>query len=198
MIDDPGQLNDISFNDKETTGTLLDHLVRHNEELISNYQPVTTIEAGFSEEKSFTLPVQDASLSGKIRYSSIHPNQSHTENWTRDGDSIVWTLNIVSKGTYKVALQYGCTPAETGSRMELITGSGVVSFMISEPFESEVLPERDYVKRSESVERTWSWMDVGTIALKEGKEKISLKLVSKSHEEAGLIKSLRFSRIYNQ
>ncbi|MDX9724738.1 MAG: sulfatase-like hydrolase/transferase, partial [Bacteroidales bacterium] len=198
LNDDPRQLNDISSAEKETTSSLLDQLVRHNEELISNYQPVTTIEAGFREENSFTLPVQDAALSGKIRYSSIHPNQSHTESWIQDGDSIVWSLNIVSDGTYKVALQYGCTPAETGSRMELITGSGVVSFMISEPFESEVLPERDYVKRSESVERTWSWMDVGTIALKEGKEKISLKLVSKSHEEAGLIKSLRFSRIYNQ
>ncbi len=195
MIDDPGQLNDISFNDKETTGTLLDHLVRHNEELISNYQPVTTIEAGFSEEKSFTLPVQDASLSGKIRYSSIHPNQSHTENWSRDGDSIVWTLNIVSKGTYKVALQYGCTAENTGSQMELVTGSGTLSFMISEPFESEILPERDYVKRSESVERTWSWMDIGNVELDQGREEITIKLVSRSREEAGLIKALKFTRL---
>jgi len=195
MTDDPGQLNDISFNDKETTGTLLDHLVRHNEELISNYQPVTTIEAGFREEKSFTLPVQDASLSGKIRYSSIHPNQSHTENWTRDGDSIVWTLNIVSKGTYKVALQYGCTAENTGSQMELVTGSGTLSFMISEPFESEILPERDYVKRSESVERTWSWMDIGNVELDQGREEITIKLVSRSREEAGLIKALKFTRL---
>jgi len=195
LIDDPGQNNDISSAEKETTLSLLDQLVRHNEELISNYQPVTTIEAGFSEEKSFTLPVQDASLSGKIRYSSIHPNQSHTENWIQDGDSIVWALNIVNDGTYKVALQYGCAAEETGSLMELVTGSGVVSFTISEPFESEVLPERDYVKRSESVERTWSWMDIGTIDLVQGGERITIKLKSKSHEEAGLIKALRFTRL---
>ena len=195
LKEDPGQKNDLSSKEKSTTLSLLDELVRHNTELISNYQPVTTIEAGFPGEKSFTLPVQDAALSGKIRYSSIHPNQSHTENWVQDGDSIMWTLNITSEGTYKVEMQYGCTGGETGSRMVLNTGSGQVFFSINEPFESAVLPERDYVKRSESVERTWSWMDVGTIKLNEGNEYISVKLVNKSHEEAGLIKSLKFTAI---
>jgi hypothetical protein len=195
LNEDPEQKNDISSQEKSTTLFLLGELVRHNTELISNYQPVTTIEAGFPGEESFTLPVQDAALSGKIRYSSIHPNQSHTENWIQDGDSILWALNINNEGTYKVEMQYGCTEGETGSRLVLNTGSGQVLFEISKPFESVVLPERDYVKRSESVERTWSWMDVGTIKLNEGKEYISIKLISKGHEEAGLIKSLKFTRI---
>ena len=195
LKDDPGQLNDISSIEKATTLSLLDELVRHNMELISNYQSVTTIEAGFAGEGSFTLPVQDAALSGNIRYSSIHPNQSHTENWIQAGDSILWTLNINNKGTYKVEMQYGCPEGESGSRLALNTGSGQVFFRISEPFESEILPDRDYVKRSESVERTWSWMDIGTVTLNEGKEYISLKLINKSQEEAGLIKSLKFTRV---
>ncbi len=194
LNDDPQQKNDISSNEKATKLSMLDQLISHNLDLISNYQSVTTIEAGFGGESSFTLPVQDAALSGKIRYSSIHPNQSHTENWIQNGDSILWTLNINNKGTYRVKMQYGCTSGETGSILSLITGAGQVLFEISEPFESVVLPERDYVKRSESVERTWSWMDVGTVILNEGKENISLKLIKKSHEEAGLIKSLKFTR----
>ncbi len=194
LNDDPEQKNDISSNETATTLAMLDQLISHNLDLISNYQSVTTIEAGFSGESSFTLPVQDAALSGKIRYSSIHPNQSHTENWIQNGDSILWTLNINKKGTYSVKMQYGCSSGETGSILSLITGAGQVLFKISEPFESVVLPDRDYVKRSESVERTWSWMDVGTVTLNEGKEEISLKLNKKSHEEAGLIKSLKFTR----
>ncbi len=79
--------------------------------------------------------------------------------------------------------------------MELITGSGTLSFLINEPFESEVLPERDYVKRSESVERTWSWMDIGNVELDQGREEITIKLVSRSREEAGLIKALKFTRL---
>jgi arylsulfatase A-like enzyme len=195
LNDDTEQKNDISSNEKATTLAMLGQLISHNLDLISNYQSVTTIEAGFTGESSFTLPVQDAALSGKIRYSSIHPNQSHTENWIQNGDSILWTLNINKKGTYSVKMQYGCPSGETGSILSLITGAGQVLFKISEPFESTVLPDRDYVKRSESVERTWSWMDVGTVTLNEGKEKISLKLINKSHEDAGLIKSLRFTRI---
>ena len=195
MKNDPSQVTDIFDIETNTGLLLLSELVKLNNELVSIYRPVTTIEAGFREEKSFTLPVQDAALSGKVKYSSIHPNQSHTENWIQNGDSILWTLNIHNKGTYRVEVQYGCTATETGSLLALITGSGQVFFKISEPFESAVLPDRDFVTRSESVERTWSWMDVGTITLNAGKEEIALKLINKNHEEAGLIKSLKFTRI---
>ena len=195
MKNDPSQVTDIFDIETNTGLLLLSELVKLNNELVSAYRPVTTIEAGFREEKSFTLPVQDAALSGKIKYSSIHPNQSHTENWIQNGDSILWILNINNKGTYRVEVQYGCTASETGSQLALITGSGQVFFKISEPFESAVLPDRDFVTRSESVERTWSWMDVGTITLNAGKEEIALKLINKNHEEAGLIKSLKFTRI---
>jgi arylsulfatase A len=195
MKSDPSQVTDIFDIETNTGLLLLSELVKLNNELVSAYRPVTTIEAGFREEKSFTLPVQDAALSGKIKYSSIHPNQSHTENWIQNGDSILWILNINNKGTYRVEVQYGCTASETGSQLALITGSGQVFFKISEPFESAVLPDRDFVTRSESVERTWSWMDVGTITLNAGKEEIALKLINKNHEEAGLIKSLKFTRI---
>jgi len=124
LNDDPEQKNDISSNEKATTLSMLDQLISHNMALISNYKSVTTIEAGFSGESSFTLPVQDAALSGKIRYSSIHPNQSHTENWIQAGDSILWTLNINNKGTYRVEVQYGCAAGETGSQLALVNRSG--------------------------------------------------------------------------
>ncbi len=76
----------------------------------------------FRRKRNFTLPVQDAALSGKIKYSSIHPNQSHTENWIQDGDSIFWKLNINTTGTYKVELQYGCPELTDGSGFLLKSG----------------------------------------------------------------------------
>ncbi|HOX76103.1 MAG TPA: arylsulfatase [Bacteroidales bacterium] len=191
---DPGQKSDISGKETEITADLLTRLVHLNEELVSNYKPVTTIEAGFEGEKSFTLPVQDAILSGKIRYSSIHPNQSHTENWIQEGDSIFWTLNINTSGNYRAELQYGCPPGETGSKLMLGTNSGKIYFTIDKAFDSEILPDRDYVKRTESVERTWTWMDIGQIRLNGGPENITLKLVDVNSREAGLIKSIRLIR----
>jgi len=192
MKDDPEQKTDISGIEPEATAHLLTELVNLNEELVYGYRPVTTIEAGFAEERKFTLPVQDAALSGKIKYSSIHPNQSHTENWVQEGDSIFWTLNINNTGTYKVELQYGCPERETGSRFRLSSNAGAVIFTIDQPFNSEILPDRDYVRRSESVERTWAWMTVGNILLNSGPEKITLKLLEKKKEEAGLVKAIKF------
>lgn len=195
LENDPAQKNDLFSKESDIGNTLLAELVKHNTELISAYEPVTTIEAGFAEEKSFTLPVQDAALSGKIKYSSIHPNQSHTENWVQNGDSIRWTLNINTPGIYKVEMQYGCPAEETGSSFLLNTSDGTLNFSIELPFNSVILPERDYVKRTESVERTWGWMNAGEISLSEGSEFITLKLVKKNKSEAGLIKALRFSKI---
>lgn len=193
LIDDPDQKKNISGVERETTLSLLGELVSHNRELISGYEPVTTIEAGFPGEDHFTLPVQDASLSGSIRYSSIHPNQSHTENWTSEGDSVTWSLNIHTGGIYKAEIQYGCSEGETGSTFILKSGSSEMSFVINEPFDSQILPERDYVKRSESVERTWTWMSAGTIRLNAGSEKITLLLKNVKKNDAGLIKSVRLS-----
>jgi hypothetical protein len=70
-----------------------------------------------------------------------------------------------------------------------------VPFTIDVPYESVILPERDYVKRSESVERTWSWMRVGTVTLKPGPEQFVLKLQQKKNNEAGLIKAIRLIKI---
>jgi arylsulfatase A len=195
LNNDPDQKLNVFDNELEIGNSLLAELVKHNSELISAYQPVTTIEAGFAEEKSFTLPVQDATLSGKIRYSSIHPNQSHTEGWVQDGDSVYWKLDIQVGGTYRVEMQYGCEKGETGSRFLLRTREGSVQFAIDQPFDSKILPERDYVKRTESVERTWAWMEAGDIVLASGPGTIALKLIDKYRNEAGLIKAVRLSRL---
>ncbi len=192
---DPGQKSNVFDNELDAGSSLLAELVKHNSELISAYQPVKTIEAGFPDEKSFTLPVQDATLSGKIKYSSIHPNQSHTEGWTQEGDSIFWKLNINSAGNYKVEIQYGCLFGETGSKMLFSSGSGSFIFTIEQPFESVILPDRDYVKRSESVERTWSWMTAGTVILNPGPEQFVVKLKEKKNNEAGIIKAIRLVKI---
>lgn len=195
MIDDPSQKKNL-FREKPEEGKyLLTELVKHNTELVSSYEPVTTIMAGFEGEKSFTLPVQDAILSGKVRYSSIHPNQSHTENWVQNGDSIYWKLDLKNAGTYRVELQYGCDQSDTGSSFSLSSSAGSFEFTIDEPFNSVVLPERDYVKRTESVERTWAWMETGALNLNYGPELIILKLTKKKSDEGVLIKSLKLKLI---
>jgi arylsulfatase A len=195
LIDDPGQKKNIFDNNHEAGIYLLKELVEHNTGLISAYEPVTTIQAGFEEEKSFTLPVQDAILSGKVRYSSIHPNQSHTESWVQKGDSIYWKLDIDKGGTYMAEIQYGCEEGKTGSRFVLSTSESEGSFVFDTPFNSVMLPERDYVKRTESVERTWAWMSIGEIKLGTGPETIIIKLSDLNKDEAGLIKAIRISRI---
>ncbi|HUX96977.1 MAG TPA: arylsulfatase [Bacteroidales bacterium] len=194
MIDDPDQKKNLADIEKETVMDLAGILGRWENELVSGYEPVTTIEAGFPEERSFILPVQDAKLSGNIKFSSIHPNQAHTEGWKQPGDSIYWNLDIVTGGTYKVELRYGCSATDIGSDFAIKSDKSICLFRIEDPFESLILPDRDYVKRSESVERTWTWMTIGNIELYSGNEQLVLKLLMPANSEAGLIKAIRLTR----
>jgi hypothetical protein len=194
MIEDPDQKSDISDLEKETLAELSGLLGKWENELVNAYRPVTTIEAGFPEEKSFILPVQDATLTGNVKFSSIHPNQAHTFGWRQSGDSIFWNLDIVTGGIYKVELRYGCSASDIGSEFAVKSEKSICMFTIEDPFESVILPNRDYVKRSESVERTWSWMKIGDIDLGPGDEQVVLKLLEPSRKDAGLIKAIRFTK----
>jgi hypothetical protein len=194
MINDPAQTKDVSEREAAAFNNLKDLLAGWEKEMVEGYEPVTKIQAGFAGEKSFVLPVQDASLSGNVRYSSIHPNQSYTRNWNQEGDSIFWTLEIESPGTFKAELKYGCPASETGSIFELSTNSGTYTFTIDWPFDSEKLPERDMVKRTESEERTWSWMTIGNLHLQKGSETVVLQLKDLANRDAGIIKAIRFTR----
>ncbi len=195
MLNDPSQKVNIAEKFPEITFQLITEYKKWENEMVSQYQLQTTIEAGFEGERSITLPVQDAILSGKVKYSSIHPNQSHTENWVENGDSGYWKLNMQKVGKYRVELQYGCPETDTGSKFLFQSNAGSFTFGIDKAFESVILPDRDYVKRTESVERTWEWMPIGTISLKDGDEKLTLKLTNKKKNEAGLIKAIRLIKL---
>jgi arylsulfatase A len=197
MLKDPSQKLDIAKDFPEIRNKLAAEYKKWENEMVSQYQLQTTIEAGFAEERRITLPVQDAILSGKVKFSSIHPNQSHTENWVQNGDSVYWKLKIKNAGNYNVELQYGCPETDTGSQFLFHSNSDSFTFNIDKPFNSEILPNRDYVPRTESVERTWGWKPIGAISLKAGEEQLVLKLQNKKHTEAALIKAIRLIKINN-
>jgi arylsulfatase A len=195
MKNDPAQKQDISAAQPEIRKELLLAYLKWEKEMVDGYQVQTTIKAGFTEEKSITLPVQDAVLSGKVKFSSVHPNQSHTENWVENGDSIFWKLEMQQTGNYKVELRYGCPANEIGSQFRFSSKTDSFDFKIDKAFDSKILPNRDYVPRAESVERTWDWMTIGTVTVKKGNENLTLKLIEKKGSEAGLIKAVRLIKI---
>jgi arylsulfatase A-like enzyme len=62
MINDSSQKNNIYRFEQSVAQSLIDTLSGWETELVSAYMPETMINEGFINEKSFTLPVQDATL----------------------------------------------------------------------------------------------------------------------------------------
>lgn len=195
LQNDPSQKMDVSKTQPDIRKELVTAYLKWERELVANYKPETTIEAGFAGEKSITLPVQDAVLSGKVKYSSVHPNQSHTENWVQNGDSMYWKLNMKNAGNYRFEIQYGCPASEIGSEFQVRMNYITMPFTMSKPFDSEILPDRDYVPRTESVERTWTWMDIATGQIDSGELILGIKLLEKKNLNAGMIKAIRMIKL---
>jgi len=129
------------------------------------------------------LPARDAVASGKIKRSSIHPNDSYFYNWTRTEDKIVWEAESADSGTFAVKVFYASKSA--GARCRLSFEGSALDFTI--PAAHDV-PEQgqalDRSPRSESYTKDWKALDIGKIKLKKGEGSLVLEALEIPGEEA--------------
>jgi hypothetical protein len=129
------------------------------------------------------LPARDAVATGKIKRSSIHPNDSYFYNWTRTEDQIVWKAESADSGTFAVKLFYASKSA--GAKCRLSFEGSSLEFTI--PAAHDV-PEQgkdlDRSPRTESYTKDWKALDLGEIKLQEGEGSLVLEALEIPGEEA--------------
>ncbi|MBN3583154.1 arylsulfatase [Algoriphagus aestuarii] len=149
------------------TETVLSELDREREEIF----PV-----GFKDSKYTLLPARDGIPHGNIKRSSIHPNSSYFTNWTSKQDSITWDTEILTSGEYKATIYYAGKEASIGSTLLLRQGENEVSASVDEANDSNfVAAEFDRSPRSESYEKDYKPLEIGTIYLEKGRHPLVIK-----------------------
>ena len=149
------------------TQSVLSELDRDREEIF----PV-----GFKDSKFTLLPARDGVPHGSIKRSSIHPNSSYFTNWTSTQDSVTWDTEVLTSGEYKATVYYAGKESSVGSTLLLRQGKNEVSTSVNEANDSDfVAAEFDRSPRSESYEKDYKPLEIGTIHLDKGRHPLVMK-----------------------
>ncbi|PHX58498.1 MAG: N-acetylgalactosamine 6-sulfate sulfatase [Opitutia bacterium] len=135
------------------------------------------IHVGFREFPTTILPARDGEPTGQMRRSSAAPNSSYFVNWTKPEDAAVWSVEVVTSGTYVVTLDYACQADAVGTPLELSFEGTLLKGRITEAFDSPLKPEQDTLPRprGESSMRDFRVMTLGEIRLESGKGELKLR-----------------------
>jgi len=176
IINDPEQRTPVSDKHPNITGTLRAAVAEWEADVLSQlYEEERPFVICHPDAPMTQLPARDGIEHGTIKRSNRFPNSSYFLNWTDEGDSITWDVQVATAGTYEVELYYACPEKDLGSTIELRMGDSVLRAKITEPHDPPIIgAAEDKVLRQESYEKDFKPVKIGTIDLPKGDGVISL------------------------
>lgn len=150
---------------------------------VINYQKKKNKRAftvNFSEQIDTHLPARDAKINGKLKRSSIHPNDSFIENWIDMDDFILWEIDVMEKSSAEVELYYTLPEESIGTKIAIEYQNEFYEKVLNEPYDSELFgQDYDIIVRSESYNKEFKKINMGKINFDKGKSMLKLKTLDK-------------------
>ena len=125
------------------------------------------IPVGYKEFPITMLPARDGEPHGGVKRSSGAPNCSYFVNWTRKGDSMVWSLAVHTTGRYEATIDYTCPVADAGSTVELSFGDSRVTGKVQPGWDPPLYTNQDTLPRppGESQMKEFRTLSLGEMSL---------------------------------
>ncbi len=135
------------------------------------------LHVGFREFPITMLPARDGEPRGGVKRSTNAPNCSYFVNWTKTDDTLVWSVEVVTAGRYRVSIDYTCPLTDAGSRIELSFGDARLSGTVTPGWDPPLNTDQDTVTRPkiESQMKPFRALDLGVIALPAGRGELTLR-----------------------
>lgn len=197
MVEDPGQLNDISAEEPEIHGYLLLEVEYWKKEVLPGLdiekRPFTV---GHPDAIYTQLPARDGQPHGNIVRSNIFPNSSYFTNWISTDDKITWDIEVLADGYFDVEIHYTCTPQDVGSVFEVSFASSKISAEITEGHDPPLRGmENDRITRESSYVKDFKPMHIGKIYLEQRKGQLTLQATDIPASQVMDIKLLMLTKI---
>lgn len=137
------------------------------------------IPVGYREFPITMLPARDGEPRGTVRRSSNAPNCSYFVNWTSLDDSLVWNLEVVTTGRYKVTIDYTCPLPDAGSTIELSFGDARLAGKVVPGWDPPLHTNQDTLPRphGESTMKDFKTLVLGEVELTAGKGPLTLRAI---------------------
>jgi arylsulfatase A-like enzyme len=194
LNNDIGEEHDLSSTMPDESLKLKETLKKWKESL-----PPLKVDAvlplGYPEFKYTYLPAQDASPSGNVTWSCIHPNCSWFHNWTSTDDLMAWDIEVATTGSYKATLMYACPAKDLGATVELSFGDESCSARIEKAFDPAPKTGFDRVPRREEYDKEFAPLELGIIELPAGRGQLKLKALEVPGGQVCEVRTVRLELI---
>jgi arylsulfatase A-like enzyme len=195
MHQDIGQYHDLSTSMPELFERLSNLIREWRKDIMPVEELKRPIPVGYPEFPTTYLNAQDGIPSGGIRWSSIHPNASYFINWNNIEADMKWEVEINSSGLYEVTVMYACREGEQGAELEVSCAGHRAAGRIMEAFDPPLKNGSDRVPRTESYEKAFTPLALGTIWLDSGKGHIRLAAKTIVGEEVCEVRTVKVKLI---
>ncbi len=180
MVADPAQKRDVAADHPE----VVDHLASILDGFLAEVRPASMgtppIPVGFEEAPRVVLPTTEAELSGELAYANVSGySEDWVVGWDAEDETIAWDLDVVRAGRFEVEMLYACPPEAIGSKVRLEVGSSLLDFAIERAFDEGTFERPERQKADEPrLDRVFDARPVGTIALPEGRVRLTLRALA--------------------
>ncbi len=172
-------LTDLADKFPEITAELQQAATSWRKEVLQDYGPNQDHRpfiVGHPDTTYTQLPACDAKPTGGIKFSNRYPNASYLTNWTSTDDRITWDIEVPADGNFEVTLYYTCPANDLGSTFEPSFGDHTLQGKITEPHDPPLRgAAEDRVPRTESYDKDFRPLTLGTLTLKKGHAPLTLR-----------------------
>jgi arylsulfatase A len=182
MLADPGQETDVAAAHPDEVARLRAAYDAWYADVTAGFSRAPRpLPVGHTEHDPAVLPATLASFTGGIRFEP-RPGFSHAwlTGWTDAADAIRFDLDVVTPGSYEVALLYACPEADAGGTVRVRAGDAVVSGAVPAFAGRELpLPHRSTENRDVFRDREWGVLALGRLRLERGPTRLTVEAVNK-------------------
>ena len=178
MDADPGQTRDLAAERPEEAARLGAIAAAWRRDVLNAVPPPQEerFPVGSPGAPHTELPARDGLPHGGVARSSKAPNCSSFTNWKTTDDSITWTVDVLTAGSYDAELWYTCPEADAGSTVTLTCGPASTQATIQPGWDPPLDTNHDRVPRKgEGFDKEFRQLALGQIELAAGPTTLTLR-----------------------
>jgi hypothetical protein len=173
---DPGQKTDLSKANPQVTRQLFDAWRRFLE--VTDAEPPAKlhppIPVGHADRRREILPAMEVMDDARFQWSSRHHNNAWITDALSNALTPAWEIEALNAGRYAVRLEYTCTEAAVGAKIEARVAGQSLRKQVDAAYDPPLTPSPDREPRVETYEKPWATMDLGAVRLEQGVQHIAI------------------------
>ena len=191
MLSDSSQTRDVATSQPQQLQTLQ---AAYGRWFADVSQAITTSRDAPVAARRVLLQAPEAHFTGKVRYKQGSGwANDWLINWQSPSDSIWWDVLVERPGAYQLSLQYTCPDAARGTILMITAGNKTLQQTLRRSFDPPLKPSPDRIPRKEVYEKSWAWLDLGSMELPRGHQRLLLRAKSVPNGQVAEVKALQLT-----